>query len=172
MTIFNIDISGQIHNKWGNPTVLAIVSDDHETKCSIRIEAAEKKVLRKVFIRKEKTKKSQKHNSRVIALIFAYMIFRLIDMNYQNIEKVIICPDHRPKESVYRFLLQISSKHGYPILSDDIEIKFRNIKKRSGAHKYALKVLRKHKVADIVIKKKDVTELKSLIHDLIMKKMM
>lgn len=172
MEEFYIDTAGQIHNKWGAPTVLAIVSKNRKIRHSIRIDAAEKKSLKDVYIRKEKTKKSQRHNNRIIALIFAYMIFRLVDLDYKKIKKIIICPDHRPVESVYRFLLQIASKYGHARLSEDIEIKFRNIAKKSVAHKHALSCYRKKVNLDIVLKKKEISEIKSLIQELILAKMM
>ena len=100
------------------------------------------------------------------------MIFRLINIDYEKVRKIIICPDHRPVESVYKFLLQIASKHGRTHISEDIEIKFRSITKKSVAHKHALSGYRKKLNADIILKKKEITEMKSLIQDLILARRM
>lgn len=167
--INHIDIAGQIDNPWERDSVLALVNKSKNIYCTIRLKNSDKIKLKKNFINSDGTPSAKRHNKKIINLIFAYIIFKVLDNKKNLIDEVYICPDHRPSKEVHHYLQKLSYHLGYNKLTEDVNIHFldRNkykIKKNIPAHKIALKILKGKKKSDLTA---DFEELNHIISKLL-----
>lgn len=167
--INHIDIAGQIDNPWERDSILALVNKSKNICCTIRLKNSDKIKLKKEFINSDGTQSAKRHNKKVINLIFAYIIFKVLDDNKNLIDELYICPDHRPSKEVHHYLQKVSYHLGYNKLTEDINIHFLDrskyeIKKNTPAHKIALKILKGKKKSDLIA---DFKELYDIISKLL-----
>jgi hypothetical protein len=162
MDIVDIDLSNQIHNKWNKDTVIAAVSEKYHY--SLKIRGQTKNGLKRHFIHEDIDKKTHKRNRRIIAIIYSYLVFKLLSKTKgHKIEFIRICPDHKPPEEVYKYLQKIFSLMRYPCP----KIKFFKGPGRSPAHKYAITVFRGRIKPNYIIESQDKEELLVIIEELI-----
>jgi len=103
---YHIDISTQIENKWKNDTVLGIVKDSE--KYSVKIKGRDKEKLKKRFIIEETSRSNKKHNKRVIAIVYCYLLYNAI-LEFKEANPLLICRDVRPERYVIHYLRKISN---------------------------------------------------------------
>lgn len=166
--INHMDISNQIDNAWERDTILSFVNKSEKINYSIRLRNSDKSKLKKNFINPSKTQSAKRHNRKVVNLIFAYMIFKILEEK-SSMGYVYICPDHRPSKEVHHYIQKISYLLGYPTLTKDVNLKFMNrdkydINKKTPADKLAKKIFRGKAKANSII---DCEKLKEIIPKLL-----
>jgi hypothetical protein len=141
---YHVDISTQINNKWKNDSVLGIVKNDF--RYSIKIKGRDKELIKKKFIAKEQSRSSNRHNRRIIALIYSYLLYKILSECPQA-KLLLLCRDVRPERFVMHYLEKIANSLGNgEILKREIRfrkrIEFETIDKlpKSLAGKYVKKV--------------------------------
>lgn len=149
----HIDIANQINNKWERDSILALVDEEKKIYYSIRFKNCDKSKIKNNYINANKTQSAKRHNSKVVNLIFAYLIFKILEKNKERIKRVYICPDHRPSREVHHFIQKISYELGIHNLTQQININFAGkdgftIKKKTPAHRLANKILKGKKKAN------------------------
>jgi hypothetical protein len=147
ININHMDMANQIDNKWEWDTILAFVNKQKDYDFTLRLKNKDKTILKKKFINPLETKSTKRHNKKVVNLIFAYMIFQVIQEMKVSITKVIICPDHRPTKEVHHYIQKIGNFCGKHNITNEINMSFINrkiydLKKRTPAHKIAKKVFK------------------------------
>lgn len=162
--VSHIDLAGQIDNPWERDTVLALVNKSKNIYYAIRIRNSDKLKLKKEFINKDETQSSRKHNKKVINLIFAYLIFKVLNDKKDLISEVYICPDHRPSKEVHHYIQKLATYLGYNNLTEEKNITFidrskYNIKKNVPAHRLALKILKGKKKSNLIVDFKEIDNL-------------
>lgn len=143
----HIDIANQIDNDWKKDTILAFVNEQKDSRYTIRLKNQDKSILKKKFINPLDTESTRRHNTKVVNLIFGYMIFKIIAEMKIPLTRVLICPDHRPTKEVYHYIQKISNFLGKPNLTKEVQISFINrreydIPKNTPAHRLAKKFLK------------------------------
>lgn len=118
---YHVDISTQIENKWKNDTILGIVKDSN--KYSIKIRGRDKEKLKKRFIIENTSKSDKKHNKKVIAVIYCYLLYNALE-NFNQAKPLLVCRDVRPERLVIHYLQKISRYLGNKNTMNR-EIKFR-----------------------------------------------
>ena len=164
-----VDMSNQVDNDWDRDTILAFANKSKNQEYAIRLKNRDKSKIKKKFIYLKETESARKHNKKVINLIFAYLIFKILSESKGEKEKVYICPDHRPTREVHHYIQKLSKFNGYPNLTEEKDIDFINrnkfnVPKSNPAHKFAKKVYQGKKNAKIAA---DFEELESLISKLL-----
>jgi hypothetical protein len=154
--INHMDLANQIDNPWERDTILVLINKSKNINYSIRLRNTEKSKLKKKYINLNKTHSAKRHNKKIINLIFAYMIFKILQIKKDVINSVLICPDHRPSKEVHHYIQKLSYSFGMPKLTEEINIKFFNrkkydIKKRTNAHNLARKILKGKKKANMKV---------------------
>ncbi|MAG52343.1 MAG: hypothetical protein CMH62_00095 [Nanoarchaeota archaeon] len=143
----HMDLSNQIDNKWERDTILSFVNVSKKLNYSIRFRNMDKSKIRKKYINTNGSKSGQRHNKKVVNLIFGYMIFKILEVKKEVLDKIYICPDHRPSKEVHHYIQKIASKFNNPHLTEEIDIDFINrsiyaINKSTPAHRLAKKYLK------------------------------
>lgn len=151
--INHIDIANQIDNPWGRDTILLFLNKSKKINYSIRFRNSDKLKIRKKFIDLSETQSAKRHNRKVINLVFAYLIIKILIAKKELIDSIFICPDHRPSKEVHHYIQKLSYYFGDSYITKEININFINrkkyeIKKRTPAHSFARKILKGKKKAN------------------------
>jgi len=154
--INHIDLANQIDNPWERDTILSLVNKSKSINYSIRFKNVDKSKIRKKFINLDETQSSRRHNKKVINLVFAYLIFKVLNTKRDLVNYVFICPDHRPSKEVHHYIQKLSHYFGYSDITRKINIKFfnrrkHNIEKKTPAHKLAGKILKGKRKANLAV---------------------
>ncbi|MBI2046537.1 hypothetical protein HYT26_00030 [Candidatus Pacearchaeota archaeon] len=168
---YHVDISTQINNKWKNNSVLGIVKDSR--RYSILIKSRDKEILKKRFISEETTRANKKHNKKVIAIIYSYILYKAL-CDFKEARPLLLCRDVRPENFVINYLRKICNFYK----NNDIfnrEIKFRkktefDVKEKlpkSMAGKYTRKVYQGKIKPDKTLSDLEIEELVNLISKII-----
>ncbi len=162
---FIIDIRHQINNPWNKDSIL-LLADENFT-FSLSILSSDKKDLKKEFINDPiKSKLDRKHNSRVIAAIHSFLIYRIIILNRTKINELKICRDANPKW-VYDYLQKLFSYFNYLQILNNLKFSFINkdddIIKSNIAHKKARTINKKGLKYDYTLTKEDIKNLKDFL---------
>ena len=107
---FEIDLANQINNKWTKDSVLGMRNKDFDF--SLKIKTEDKKVLKKKFISEAGDKSDTKHNQKVIMMIYAFMIYKLIKLNKDKIESIYVCRDCGPSYLVVKYISKVCKYYG------------------------------------------------------------
>ncbi len=164
----DIDIANQIQNSWNKDSVMALVGSN--VSFALKIRADLKKEIKEEFISNQRP-----HDTKVVALVHAYLIFKCLQINKdKHIKKVKFCRDCRPDHLISNYLQKIASVEGWPTITQDINIAPRlptkiklsdgTIKKipakESKAHKLANECLKNRIKENYLINKTDIENLK------------
>jgi len=103
---YHVDISTQIENKWKTDTILRIVKDSK--KYSIRIKAKDKLILKKRFIINNDSESNKKHNKRVVALIYSYLLYKAL-CDFNEAKPLLLCRDVRPERLIISYIRKIAN---------------------------------------------------------------
>src|SRR3989344_9298014 len=102
---YHVDISTQIENKWKNDSILAIVKDSR--KYSIKIRAMNKGEIKRRFILNEDSDSAKKHNKKVVALIYSYLLYKAL-CEFPEAKPLLLCRDVRPERFIEQYLRKIA----------------------------------------------------------------
>lgn len=164
---YHVDIAAQIDNKWKDNTALGIVKDSR--KFSILIKGRDKEIIRRRFISNGEDRPAKRHNHRVIAIIYSYLLFKAI-IEFSEANPLLICRDVRPEIVVINYLKKISRFFGNSKVFER-KIKFRKRIEfeteaklpKSLAGKYARKVYQGKIPANKTLQNYEIDELIDLI---------
>jgi|ETNmetMinimDraft_2_1059921.scaffolds.fasta_scaffold00334_11 hypothetical protein len=164
ININHMDMANQINNKWERDTILAFVNKEKDYGYAIRLKNRDKSIIRKRFINQLESESTRRHNNKVINVIFAYMIFQVIQEMKVSITKLIICPDHRPSREVHHYIQKIANFLGRPNITGEINISFINrkrydLKRKTPAHKLATRVLKGKKKAQSFVQSEELANI-------------
>ena len=164
---YHVDISTQIENKWKNDSVLAIVKDSR--RYSIKIRARDKEEIKKRFILNEDSDSAKKHNKKVVALIYSYILYKAL-YEFSEAKPLLLCRDVRPERFVEHYLRKVASFFkNVNILNREIKfrkrIEFETKEKlpKSLAGRYARKVYQRKLPASKILDKNDIEEMIEVI---------
>lgn len=143
---FEIDLANQIDNRWTKDSILAI--RDKDFRFSLKIKTEDKKILKKKFIIEPKDKADRKHNKKVILMIYAFLMHKLVKLNEESIKKILVCRDCGPSFLVSKYLSKICKYYNEEPITNYLSFKFKKDKEKSKAHKLANDVLRGRKKED------------------------
>lgn len=161
-----VDMSNQIDNKWNKDSCLALKKRNRGFVVKIRTK--DKKELRKKFIWEDGPEKNNKHNRRVIVIIYCFMLYKLIKTSGNLGNKIKICNDAGPRWSVNKYLNAILRYYKEPPLGVGVRLRFRMAgDPESSAHNLARKTMRGRKKEDYLINKKDLKELEDIIRKIL-----
>ncbi|MBW2976928.1 hypothetical protein KY347_05780 [Candidatus Woesearchaeota archaeon] len=143
----HIDIANQIDNDWSRDTIIAFKNEQKNSEYTLRFKNQDKSILRKKFINPIETESTRRHNTKVVNLMFGYMIFKVLTDMKIPLTRVLICPDHRPTKEVHHYIQKIANFLGKSKLINEIQITFinrrvYNVSKGTPAHRLAKKVLK------------------------------
>jgi len=163
---FDVDLGNQIDNTWNKDSALALRKGD--ISYSIRIKNKDKKELKKNFIWENSSKANQKHNRKVIVIIYCFMLFKLLKLVEEGIRKIKLCRDVGPDSAVNRYLSKICRYYHEKPLTERFRIKFRKaVERKSEAHRLARDVARGRKKEGYYINKKDIEELNDILRKIL-----
>jgi len=167
---YHIDIASQINNKWEQDTALGIVKNSR--KFSIIIKGRDKEILKKRFISKEDSDSAKKHNQKVIAIIYSYLLYKAL-CDFAEAKPLLLCRDVRPERFVVHYLQKMSRFFARPeIFNRRIEFRKREDKNqdklpKSLAGKYVRKVYQGKIKATKTTDNQDLEELTEVINKII-----
>jgi hypothetical protein len=101
---YHVDISTQIDNNWENDSALGIVKDSR--KFSILIKGRDKEILKRRFISKDEFDSAKKHNKKVIAIVYSYLLYKSL-CEFSEAKPLLLCRDVRPERFVIHYLQRI-----------------------------------------------------------------
>jgi len=164
---YHVDISTQIENKWKNDSVLAIVKNSR--RYSIKIRGRDKEELKRRFILNEDSDSAKKHNKKVVALIYSYILYKAL-CEFSEAKPLLLCRDVRPERFVEHYLRKVA----YFFKDTNIlnrEIKFRKRIEfetkdklpKSLAGRYARKVYQGKLPASKILSNQEIDELIEII---------
>ena len=170
-SFYHVDISTQIENKWKNDTILGIVKDSK--KYSIKIKGKDKEFLKNKFIIENNSYSNKKHNRKVIALIYSYLLYKAL-CEFQEAKSLLLCRDVRPERLVIHYLQKLSNFFkNHSIMNREIkfrktiEFETKNKLPKSLAGKYTRKVYQGKLEPDKVLDNRDVEELINIINKIL-----
>lgn len=168
---YHVDLSTQIENKWKNDSVLGIVKNSR--KYSVKIQARDKEELKRRFILNEDSDSARKHNKKVVALIYSYLLYNSL-VEFPEANPLLICRDVRPERFVEQYLRKIAYYFkNSSVLNRKIKfrkrIEFETKKKlpKSLAGKYARKVYQGKLDASKILDKQEIEKLIEIIGKLL-----
>jgi hypothetical protein len=98
----HIDLGNQIDNSWHKDTSLALKLNGFSF--SVKIRANDKKELKVKHIIVVDSRKDERHNRKVIVVIYCFLLYKLLNDLRKTIKKVKLCNDISPHDDVYRYL--------------------------------------------------------------------
>lgn len=167
---YHVDISTQIENKWKTDTVLGIVKDS--IRYSIKIKNKDKLILKKRFITNSDSKDNKKHNKRVVAIIYSYLLYQAL-CDLEEAKPLLLCRDVRPERFVISYLTKISNFfENNEIIRREIKFRKRKNKQdeklpKSLAGRYVRKVYQGKIDATRILKKEEIDEIAEIISKII-----
>jgi superfamily II DNA or RNA helicase len=136
---YHVDLSTQIGNKWKSDTVLAIVK--FSRKYSLKIRGKDKEKIKKRFISNEKSRSAKKHNRRVIAAIYSYLLYSAL-CDFKEAKPLLLCRDVRPERDILRYFQKIAHHFkNKSILNRDIRFR-KKIEFDTKVINYFIRILR------------------------------
>ena len=167
---YHVDIATQIENNWNEDTALGIVKDSR--KFSVLIKARDKETLKRRFIQNDGSDSDKKHNKRVVALIYSYLLYNAI-AEFPEANPLLLCRDVRPEHNVMQYWQKICSYYKNQKVRNRV-IKFRKREDRrdeklpkSLAGRYVRKVFQGNLSPNKTISKEELEELINLISKLL-----
>ena len=164
---YHVDISTQIDNKWKTDTVLGIVKNSK--KYSIKIRARNKEKIKRKFILDVKSKSAKRHNKRVVAIIYSYLLYKAL-CEFKEANPLLLCRDVRPEKWIIQYLQKIANFFkNKNILNRKIKFRkkilFETKEKlpKSLAGKYVRKVYQKKFKPNKILNKFEIEELSEII---------
>lgn len=164
---YHVDIAAQIDNNWNDDTALGIVKDSR--RYSIMIKSQDKEIIKRRFVKDSNDRGMRRHNKRVVAVIYSYLLFKAIN-NFNEANPLLICRDVRPEVIVMNYLRKISEYFkNYNLFSRKIKFRKRiefetnNKLPKSLAGKYVRKVFQGKIKPDKILDNSEIEELIELI---------
>ncbi len=158
---FGIDLANQIENRWTKDSILAIKNQNFGF--AVKIKTEDKKLLKRKFIIDPRDKSNRKYNRKIISLIYCFLLYKIIKLNKDKLEKVLICRDCGPSYLISKYLSKICKYYNDEQVTEYLSFKFRREGKKSKAHKLANDVLKGRKKEDYCLTKQDISELENII---------
>jgi len=163
----HVDLGNQIDNSWNKDTAMALKLN--KIGFSVKIRERDKKKVEKKYIKEVKTRKDQRHNRKVVVIVYSFILYKLIKESNGIAKKIRLCNDVSPAQDVHKYIDKICKFFDEPSLHSTHSIKFK--KKRDGkskAHRWANKVYKGRRKEDYLIKGKDIKDLIEIIDKLIL----
>lgn len=167
---YHVDIAVQIDNNWNQDTALGIVKDSR--KFSIMIKGRDKELIKRRFISKENSDPSKRHNKKIVALIYSYLLYKALQ-NFPEAKPLLLCRDVRPERWIIHYLQRICNfLKRTDIFNRKIEFRKREDRNqeklpKSLAGKYVRKVYQGKIPAIKIIDDNDLEELIEVINKLL-----
>lgn len=158
----DIDMSNQIDNSWNKDSVLAIKKK--ESNFTIKIRSEDKKSIKREFIWEVDSKRSLRHNRKVITITYCFMLYKLLKLTHGFSSRIKICNDVAPKVFVNNYLTAICRYYNEEPIQNRIKIRFRKEgEPDSSAHGIARKVFKGRRKEDYLIRYEDLEELRKIL---------
>jgi len=163
-----VDIGNQVDNSWNKDTAIALKLKN--VVFSLKIREKDKKIIERKYISKSKTRPERRKNRKIVVMVYCFLLYKLL-IGFNGLAKrVRLCRDINPSKDVYKYLRAISKYYNEEPIDEKIRIRFKKVTHgNSKAHKVANSVYKGRRRADILIKKKDMEDLRQLIETIIIK---